>query len=597
MKNLKGLFSKVLVFFMLISIISQITMVKAAAKTLPSGLNYSELPREIEDYVNKHSDTTCGMNVIVYDSDEAIYENSFGYVDKEAKLKSELDSVYEWGSISKLFIWVSVMQLYEQDKIDLTEDIKKYLPDDFLKNLSFEKPITILDLMNHKAGFQDTYFIQTPNASDIKSLEEALQTRQPKQVYEPGEHTAYSNWSAALAAYIVQRISGMDYVDYVHKNIFEPLNMKHSSISPIYADNDWVRSERLKLKCYDTEGEIIDGVGMYYIHLYPAGSAAGTINDLKTFAQAIMPNEKNPSPLFKKQSTLEEIYKATSFYGSTKIPKNYHGFFASEYGVETIGHGGNTFGCSSMLQFDPKSGVGMVVMTNQAHETIYNYEMYELIYGKFTDSKFAKIKREVPKGLILNTRGILKGPLSFMGAMGVSSYSEEDLENWWYEEDGVVETQFSDFITSTPKAITNVLCMLFFIIAGIYGIVKLVVGGFIIDFLKNKKEGLKTKPLRKYSYILCGLMGITLINLVVIFIRLNKGYRTGDIGSVESYIIQSVVFTVLMILMAISIFVGMKKYNEESTKKEKHKFFITSLFAITQCLVILSFEMYKFWGF
>lgn len=584
MKNLKALFSKVLVFFMLISIISQITIVKAAAKTLPSGLNYSELTRKIEDYVNKHSDTTCGMNVIVYDSDETIYENSFGYVDKEAKLKSELDSVYEWGSISKLFIWVSVMQLYEQDKIDLTEDIKNYLPDDFLKNLSFEKPITMLDLMNHKAGFQDTYFIQTPNASDIKSLEEALQTRQPKQVYEPGEHTAYSNWSAALAAYIVQRISGMDYVDYVHKNIFEPLNMKHSSISPIYADNDWVRSERLKLKCYDTEGEIIDGVGMYYIHLYPAGSAAGTINDLKTFAQAIMPNEKNPSPLFKKQSTLEEIYKATSFYGSTKIPKNYHGFFASEYGVETIGHGGNTFGCSSMLQFDPKSGVGMVVMTNQAHETIYNYEMYELIYGKFTDSKLAQIKRKVPKGLILNTRGILKGPLSFMGAMGVSSYSEEDLENWWYEEDGVVETQFSDFITSTPKAITNVLCMLFFIIAGIYGIVKLVVGGFIIDFLKNKKEGLKTKPLRKYSYILCGLMGITLINLVVIFMRLNKGYRTGDIGSVESYIIQSVVFTVLMILMAISIFVGMKKYNEESTKKEKHKFFITSLFCYNAML-------------
>ena len=156
-------------------------------------------------------------------------------------------------------------------------------------------------------------------------------------------------------------------MDYVHKNIFEPLNMKHSSISPIYADNDWVRSERLKLKCYDTEGEIIDGVGMYYIHLYPAGSASGTINDLKTFAQAIMPNEKNPSPLFKKQSTLEEIYKATSFYGSTKIPKNYHGFFASEYGVETIGHGGNTFGCSSMLQFDPKSGVGMVVMLSLIH--------------------------------------------------------------------------------------------------------------------------------------------------------------------------------------------------------------------------------------
>lgn len=70
-----------------------------------------------------------------------------------------------------------------------------------------------------------------------------------------------------------------------------------------------------------------------------------------------------------------------------------------------------------MLQFDPISGVGMVLMTNQAHETIYNYDMYEIIYGKFTDSKLSKIKRDLPKGLILNTRGIITGPLSFLGAM------------------------------------------------------------------------------------------------------------------------------------------------------------------------------------
>ncbi|MEJ8751489.1 energy-coupling factor transporter transmembrane component T [Lagierella sp. ICN-221743] len=73
-----------------------------------------------------------------------------------------------------------------------------------------------------------------------------------------------------------------------------------------------------------------------------------------------------------------------------------------------------------------------------------------------------EIKKEVPSGLILNTRGILKGPLSFMGAMGMSSYSEEDIENWWYEEDGVVETQFSNFITSL-FAITQCLVILSFV--------------------------------------------------------------------------------------------------------------------------------------
>lgn len=143
-----------------------------------------------------------------------------------------------------------------------------------------------------------------------------------------------------------------------------------------------------------------------------------------------------------------------------------------------------------MLQFDPISGVGMVLMTNQAHETIYNYDMYEIIYGKFTDSKLSKIKRDLPKGLILNTRGIITGPLSFLGAMGVSSFSEEDLSNWWYEENEIVETQFSDFLVSSPKAVTNILCILVFIIAGIYGIINTLICGLILDPIKKKKDKL-----------------------------------------------------------------------------------------------------------
>lgn len=47
----------------------------------------------------------------------------------------------------------------------------------------------------------------------------------------------------------------MDYVDYVHENIFRPLKMDHSSISPVFDDNEWVKNQRLKLKCYDTKGE------------------------------------------------------------------------------------------------------------------------------------------------------------------------------------------------------------------------------------------------------------------------------------------------------------------------------------------------------
>lgn len=596
-KNMAKKIRKLLISCLLFSLFtSPIVLASSSERFLPSGLKNEDLSEAIESYVEEHKDTSCGLNVMVYNKDRILYENYFGYLDKEAKLKSGPDSVYEWGSISKLLIWVSVFQLYEEGKIDLDADIKEYLPDNFLKNLSFDKAITMTDLMNHQAGFQDTYFIQTTNASDIKSLEESLRVRQVKQIYEPGEHTAYSNWGAALAAFIVERISGMDYVEYVHKNIFDPLKMEHSSISPLYDDNQWVHDQRLKLQCYDTAGQKIDGPGIYYIHLYPAGSAMGTIGDLAKFARALTPYDKNPCVLFKNKSTLKEIYTPTSFYASTKIPKNFHGFFASEYGVETIGHGGNTFGCSSMLQFDPLSGVGMVLMTNQAHETIYNYDMYNLVFGKFTDSKLAQINREVPRGLIMNTRGILRGPLSFLGAVGVSSLGKEDLENWWYEEDGIVETQFSDFIISTPQAVTNILCMVFFIIAGIYGFLKLFIGGLVIDGIKNKLKIKETSPLRIYSYVISGLMALSLLNLIVIFIRLSHGYKTGNIGSIMSYLMQSAIFFVIVILMVITIYIGMKKYYNDSKKKERYKFLISSLLSITQILVMTSFEMYKFWA-
>lgn len=199
MKNLVKSFVYSLIFSLVFIIISgPVSLASKAQKYLPSGIKYEDLPQEIESYLGNNKDTTYGLNVIVYDRNQIIYENYFGYLDKEAGLKADFDSVYEWGSISKLLVWVSIMQLYEADKIDLNRDIREYLPDNFLNNLSYDKPITILDLMNHKAGFQDTYFIQTTDPSEIKSLDDTLSTNQPRQIYEPGQHTGYSNWGVAL---------------------------------------------------------------------------------------------------------------------------------------------------------------------------------------------------------------------------------------------------------------------------------------------------------------------------------------------------------------------------------------------------------------
>lgn len=171
MNNRKRVLAHVsLVIFFLSLVLCPLYSVEAFHKTLPSGLSYGDLPDAIDRYVKNHEETTCGMNVIIYDRDGTIYRRAFGYMDKENSLKSELDTVYEWGSISKLLVWVSVMQLHEAGKIDLHADIRDSLPEGFLKNLSFDEPITMLDLMNHQAGFEDMYFIQTADLGEMESL-------------------------------------------------------------------------------------------------------------------------------------------------------------------------------------------------------------------------------------------------------------------------------------------------------------------------------------------------------------------------------------------------------------------------------------------
>jgi len=134
------------------------TALAKESQKLPSGIERDQIGQKIQDYVKEHEKTTAGMATAVFDKDGTIYQGNFGYMNKEKGVKADDSSVFEWGSVTKLTVWLSVMQLWEQGKINLEEDIRTYLPEGFLKNLRYDKPITMLDLMNHQAGFDETTF-------------------------------------------------------------------------------------------------------------------------------------------------------------------------------------------------------------------------------------------------------------------------------------------------------------------------------------------------------------------------------------------------------------------------------------------------------
>lgn len=170
-------------------------------------VNHVEYGKAIDAVAGKHiGKSVPGACVIISEHGKIVCAKTYGYSDleKEKPMNCE-DLVFEWGSISKTFVWVCAMKLAEQGKLDLNEDIKRYLPKGFLKKLHYDKPITMLNLMNHTAGFEEQLIdLRYLNGDRERTLAHVLSEHQPEQVLAPGKISAYSNWGAALAGFIVE---------------------------------------------------------------------------------------------------------------------------------------------------------------------------------------------------------------------------------------------------------------------------------------------------------------------------------------------------------------------------------------------------------
>lgn len=387
---------------------NQLPTYAAESITLPSGIASSDIESIIDSYVKENEDTTAAMSVAVLTGDKILLEKAYGYTDLENKLVNDRESVFEWGSCTKLLTWVSVMQLVEKGSIDLNKDIQEYLPDGFLHKLKFDKPITMLNLMNHNAGWQETatdLFVK--DKKNIKELGDALQYIEPAQANEPGKIVTYSNWGAALAGYIVECVSGQNFGDYVHANIFKPLGMDHTAIKSDLTDNEWVLNQRMKEKCYTTNNESL-GTSFHYLTLYPSGMATGTLTDFIKFAQAFLPAEGNVSPLFTKVETLKQMLSPSLTYIDGETPRICHGLWTDQLGVPVLWHDGGTLGSSSWFAFDKESGTGIVTLTNQKEESIYNCGLLPIVFGKYDNSKADGTSSDI-SGIYVNTRSCFLG--------------------------------------------------------------------------------------------------------------------------------------------------------------------------------------------
>ena len=180
----------------------------------------------------------AGATVAVVKDGALLLAKGYGFADlEEGPVAVDPGrTLFRPGSVYKLITWTAVMQLVEKGQLDLDTDINCYLdfsiPARLLNQGGNEppRPITLADLMAHTAGFEEVALgVFVRSAKEVLPLGEYLKEFLPERVYPPGELGAYSNYGAALAGDIVERVSGMPFAGYVEKNIFAPLGMEHST--------------------------------------------------------------------------------------------------------------------------------------------------------------------------------------------------------------------------------------------------------------------------------------------------------------------------------------------------------------------------------
>lgn len=171
-----------------------------------------------------------GAAVAVVKDGSLAFARGYGWADVEQRAPVTADrTLFHTGSNTKLFTWTAIMQLVKEDRLDLDADVNPYL--DFRIPTTYAEPITLRHLLSHTAGFENRdYGVLAPSPSEVLPLSEWVPAHLPARVRAPGLEVGYSNYGTALAGYIVERVTGVPYEEYIEQRLLEPPGMRHSTI-------------------------------------------------------------------------------------------------------------------------------------------------------------------------------------------------------------------------------------------------------------------------------------------------------------------------------------------------------------------------------
>lgn len=361
-------------------VLATIACTKSPKQAPVENLTTNKIDRYLQENIERLR--IPGFTVAVVRNDSIIYTRAFGVTNADTKHPMTTNNVFHWASVSKTFVATSVMQLWEQGKIDLDEKLITYLPYFKQKDPAY-KDITIRQMLNHTSGIGDVddYEWDKPQY-DSGALERFVKgIANDDMLFKPGTDWRYSNTAYETLGAVIAKVSGMSFETYVRKNILDPLEMNTTSfLYPEIPDS-------LKVTGHIWSGLPVVSKHYPYNRMHgPSSTLNSNVMEMTHYAIAQLHRGVYKDKRILKDSTYNLLW--TNSVNMKDKPSIGFAWWIDEHnGLKTISHGGGDTGFRSFLMLVPEKNIGIMVVSN-----------YEIVRSKdYTDGILDILTDKEPK--------------------------------------------------------------------------------------------------------------------------------------------------------------------------------------------------------
>ena len=299
----------------------------------------------------KYSSNAPGAVFLISKNGNIIYKKAFGLANIELNAPMKTDNVFKIGSITKQFTAIAILMLLEQDKLNLTDQITKFIPD-YPTN---GNKITIHHLLTHTSGIKDYTRVKGINAISQKNMSpsELIDFSKNEPIdFIPGEKYKYSNSGYVILGYIIEKITGKSYANFIENQIFKKVKMTASK----YASQKEIIKKRAS--GYQKKDLYTNRMDFNLSLAYSGGGLMSTVLDMFKWQEAIKNNV-----LINKETTKKAFTNYTLNNGE-HINYGYGWHIKTIDNNKTFEHGGAIWGFKSMGVYVPNLDVYVIALTN-----------------------------------------------------------------------------------------------------------------------------------------------------------------------------------------------------------------------------------------